>query len=128
MKTEEPNIEKFLTVCPIRSVLDRLGDRWTLLVLSQLEKGTKRFSVLRRDIPDISPRMLSQTVRRLEEDGLVSREVFPTIPPKVEYTITPLGMSFVGSLNVLIQWALDNRQEVMAARKAYVPPTAEPAK
>lgn len=128
MKIEEANLEAFATICPIRSVLDRLGDRWTLLVLGQLEKGTKRFSALRRDIPDISPRMLSQTVRKLEEDGLVSREVFPTIPPKVEYTITPMGMSFVKSLNVMVQWALDNREAVLAARKAYVPPTAESAK
>jgi DNA-binding HxlR family transcriptional regulator len=128
MKIENPDLESFLKCCPIRSVLDRLGDRWTILVLVELQKGTRRFSVLRREIPDISPRMLSLTVRRLEEDGMVSRVVFPTIPPKVEYSVTPLGLSFVRSLNVLVQWAAENREEVLAARMAYVPPTAEPAK
>ena len=128
VKTVDSDLEGFANQCPIRSVLDRLGDRWTLLVLVQLAKGTKRFSVLRREIPDISPRMLSMTVRRLEEDGMVTRQVFPTIPPKVEYTMTPLGRSFVQSLNVMVRWALDNREQVLASRKAYIPPTAEPAK
>ena len=128
MKIEDPNLEGFLTMCPIRTVLDRLGDRWTLLVLVELQKGTRRFSVLRKQIPDISPRMLSLTVRRLEEDGMVARKVYPTIPPKVEYTITPLGLSFVQSLNPVVQWAADNREAVLAARSTYIPPTAESAK
>lgn len=128
MNIENPNLEGFITMCPIRTILDRLGDRWTILVLVQLQKGMRRFSVLRREIPDISPRMLSLTVRRLEEDGLISREVFPTIPPRVEYTITPLGKSFVDALNGLVYWAADNREAVLAARQAYVPPTAEPIK
>jgi len=128
MKIENPNLEDFYKLCPIRSILDRLGDRWTILTLIELEKGVKRFSVLRRSIPDISPRMLSQTVRRLEQDGLVSREVFPTIPPRVEYSITPLGLSFVRSLQVIVEWAADNHDAVKAARAAYVPPTIELAK
>ncbi len=128
MKIEDANLEGFLSHCPIRTILDRLGDRWTLLVLVELQKGTRRFSVLRKQIPDISPRMLSLTVRRLEEDGMVSREVFPTIPPKVEYTITPLGLSFVQSLNVVVQWAAENREAVLAARNAYIPPAAESVK
>ena len=127
-KTEEANLADFVAYCPIRSVLDRLGDRWTLLVLVELGKGTRRFSELRRAIPDISPRMLSMTVRRLEEDGMVTRKVFPTVPPKVEYTMTHLGESFVAALNGMILWALENRDEVIAARKAYVPPSVEEAK
>jgi DNA-binding HxlR family transcriptional regulator len=119
MKIEKSDLEMFATACPIRSVLDRLGDTWTILVLVELQRGTKRFSVLRRAIPDISPRMLAQTVRRLEQDGLVSREVFPTIPPKVEYTMTDLGHSFVASLNVMVQWAVDHRAEVLSARESY---------
>ena len=122
MKIDNPNLEDFANLCPIRSVLDRLGDRWTVLVLVELRKGTQRFSVLRRAIPDISPRMLSQTVRRLEQDGLIFREVFPTIPPRVEYTMTPLGLSFVESLGAVVTWAAENMEAVMAAREAYVPP------
>ena len=128
MKIENPDLEGFLSHCPIRTILDRLGDRWTILVLVQLQKGTRRFSVLRREIPDISPRMLSLTVRRLEEDDMISREVFPTIPPRVEYSITTLGQSFVEALNGLVYWAADNRDAVLAARRAYIPPTAEPIK
>jgi DNA-binding HxlR family transcriptional regulator len=78
--------------CPIRDVLDRLGDRWTVLVLHELSAGTLRFSEIRKRIADISPRMLAQTLRHLEQDGLVSREVFPTVPPRVDYALTSLGL------------------------------------
>ena len=128
MKIANPNLEEFINHCPIRNVLDRLGDRWTVLVLIELAKGTCRFTVLRRSIPDISPRMLSLTVRRLEQDGLISRQVYPTIPPRVDYSITPLGVSFMESLNVIVMWATEHFEEVLAAREAYVPPIAEPIK
>lgn len=128
MKIENPNLECFIKACPIRDVLDRLGDQWTVLVLLELSKGTCRFTVLRRAIPDISPRMLSLTVRRLEQDGLISRQVFPTIPPRVDYSITPLGRSFMDSLSGMVKWAADHHVEVLAARQAYVPPVAEPIK
>ena len=108
--------------CPIRDVLDRLGDRWTVLVLHELAPGTLRFSELRRRITDISPRMLAQTLRHLEQDGLVARAVFPTIPPRVDYTLTPLGQSFFERVEMLAQWAADNHEAVKAARKAYVAP------
>ena len=128
MKIENPNLEGFIQHCPIRNVLDRLGDRWTVLVLIELAKDTCRFTVLRRAIPDISPRMLALTVRRLEQDGLISRTVYPTIPPRVDYSITPLGKSFMESLNVMVIWAAEHFEEVLAAREAYVPPAAEPVK
>lgn len=115
-------------VCPIRDVLDRLGDRWTVLVLHTLNDGTLRFTELRRRIEDISPRMLAQTLRQLEQDGLVRREVHPSIPPRVDYSQTPLGQSFFASVQVLIQWAADNRDAVHAARRAYVAPPANPPK
>src|SRR3954464_4500190 len=87
--------------CPIRDVLDRIGDRWSVLILRTLEGGTMRFTVLRRAIPDISQRMLAQTLRRLETDGLISRTVYPTIPPRVDYALTPLGLSFMAPLDGL---------------------------
>ncbi|HEV7270775.1 helix-turn-helix domain-containing protein [Pseudoxanthomonas sp.] len=110
--------------CPIRDVLDRLGDRWTVLVLHELAGGTLRFTEVRRRIADISPRMLAQTLRRLEQDGLVRREVFPTVPPRVEYTLTALGASFFERIEMLAQWAADHHDEVRAARQAYVAPSA----
>lgn len=114
-------------VCPIRDVLDRLGDRWSLLVLRELMSGTQRFSALRRLIPDISPRMLAQTVRQLERDGLVSRTAFATIPPRVDYAMTDLGRSFVASLQPLLAWVDRHHDDIRAARRAYVPPNYDGA-
>jgi len=82
--------------CPIRDVLDRVGDRWSMLVLCTLaENGTLRFSALKAKIDDISQRMLAQTLRRLEQDGLLTRTVYPTNPPRVDYELTPLGKSLL---------------------------------
>lgn len=118
---------EFAPLCPIRDVLDRLGDRWTLLVLMELQSGTLRFSAIRKRISDISPRMLAQTLRQLEYDGLVGRTVYPTIPPKVEYALTPLGRSMLKPVGALIAWASDNHDAVRAARAAYQPPEPQPA-
>ena len=111
-------------LCPIRDVLDRLGDRWSLLVIHELEGGTLRFTELKNRIGDVSQRMLAQTLRRLEQDGLVSREVFPVVPPRVEYTLTPLGHSLLKPLRSMIEWAVENHDAVNAARAAYVAPLA----
>jgi DNA-binding HxlR family transcriptional regulator len=113
--------------CPIRDVLDRLGDRWTLLVLMELREGTLRFSKLKARIEDISQRMLAQTLRQLEKDGLVSRKAYPTIPPKVEYALTPLGLSILKPVGQLIDWASDNHETVRAARARYVAPEMQGA-
>lgn len=116
-------------LCPIRDVLDRLSDRWTVLVLNELaDNKTQRFSELRRRIADISPRMLAQTLRHLEQNGLVARAAFPTVPPRVEYTLTPLGESFLQSVQAMIEWAVENQEAVRAARQAYVAPTGHAAK
>jgi len=123
-KAANPNTE----ACPIRDVLDRLGDRWTVLVLHELEETTLRFGELKKRIDDISPRMLAQTLRRLEEDGLVSRRTFPTIPPHVEYTLTGLGHSLLVPVKGMMRWAADNQHAVRAARHAYVPLRPEAAK
>lgn len=103
-------------LCPIRDVLDRIGDRWSVLVLKQLEGGTCRFTVLKRAIPDISQRMLSQTVRHLEADGLVSRTVYPTIPPRVDYALTELGRSLLVPLDGLVAWAETHHATIKQAR------------
>ncbi len=113
--------------CPIRDVLDRLGDRWTVLVLKELEGGTLRFGEIKARIADVSQRMLAQTLRRLEQDGLVSRRVFPTIPPRVDYTLTDLGRSLLVPLGEMVRWAVANHGAVRAARASYVPPAAQPA-
>jgi DNA-binding HxlR family transcriptional regulator len=102
--------------CPVRDVLDRIGDRWTVLVLNALSTGTRRFTELRRAIPDISQRMLAKTLRTLETDGLLTRTVFPTIPPRVDYTLTPLGDSLLEPLGHLIRWAETSRAAIHAAR------------
>ena len=120
-------VADFAPHCPIRDVLDRLGDRWTLLVLIELQQGTLRFSALKKRIVDISPRMLAQTVRQLEYDGLVRRTMYPTIPPKVEYNLTPLGHSMLKPVGALIDWASANHDAVRAARAAYLPPEPQPA-
>lgn len=110
--------------CPIRDVLDRIGDRWSMLVLMNLSKGTLRFSVLKRSLGDISQRMLAQTLRALQQDGFVSRTVYPTVPPKVEYTLTPLGESLLEKLEPLVLWATEQHGKVRAARRAYKPTPA----
>jgi DNA-binding HxlR family transcriptional regulator len=111
----------------VRDVLDRIGDRWSLLALSALDDGTLRFTELKRAIGDVSSRMLAQTLRGLEQDGYVLRKVYPTIPPQVEYSLTPLGQSLLEMIKPLIQWASRNHDRVRAARKVYVPPVAAAA-
>lgn len=106
-------------LCPVRDVLDRIGDRWTVLILSELDSGILRFSALKRAIPDISQRMLSQTLRHLEADGLVARTVYPTIPPRVDYELTELGRSLIVPLRGLIAWAEAHHAAVKAARRQY---------
>jgi DNA-binding HxlR family transcriptional regulator len=120
--------EEWAERCPIRDVLERMGDRWSMLILFTLgDIGTLRFSALKAEISDISQRMLAQTLRRLEQDGLVSRTVYPTIPPRVDYALTPLGKSFLVPMNELLRWAKANHQKVHRARAAYVPPPQQVA-
>lgn len=105
--------------CPIRGIIDRIGDQWSMLILWSLAQRTLRFSELKREIGDISQRMLSQTLRRLEQDGLVARTVFPTVPLRVDYALTSLGRSFMTPLDTLIAWADEHHAEVRKAREEY---------
>ncbi|MEK7949915.1 winged helix-turn-helix transcriptional regulator [Luteolibacter soli] len=110
--------------CPVRDVLDRIGDRWSLLVLLVIAPKTLRFTEVKRAIGDISQRMLSQTLRTLEKDGYVLRTVYPTVPPKVEYCLTDLGRSLLARIDPLVEWANAHHDQVRQARESYVPPPA----
>ena len=103
--------------CPIRNLLARVGDKWSLLVLYNLQhREPVRFKELQRQIPDISQKSLTQTLRTLEEDGFVSREVFPEVPPRVEYSLTPLALSFLPLVENMINWAKENMDEIIKDR------------
>lgn len=104
------------TRCPVRNLLDQIGDRWSMLMLSALAGGPMRFSALARAVPDISKRMLTQTLRTLETNGFVHRDVQPTVPPSVTYSLTSLGQSFAAPLLGLIEWAEANFPAVLEAR------------
>lgn len=107
--------------CPIRNVLSRIGDKWSMLVLFTLEKhGTMRFNSLKLYIPDISKKMLSTALKVLEADGLVSRRVYAEVPPRVEYCLTERGLSLIPLLNSLIDWAAENMEDILKDRNAYL--------
>jgi DNA-binding HxlR family transcriptional regulator len=111
--------EELENACPVRGVLDRIGDKWSFLIVSMLAEKPLRFGALRRAVPDISQRMLTQTLRELQRDGLIDRAVFPTNPPSVEYSLTKLGRSLLGPMNSLIAWAEKNHARIKAARTAF---------
>lgn len=105
--------------CPIRDVLDRIGDQWSFLVLEALAERTLRFNELSREIGDISKQMLSRTLKRLEMDGFVHRTLFAEVPPRVEYRLTELGRGFLVPMLALVQWADSHHAEVCRSRRAY---------
>nr|WP_314499864.1 helix-turn-helix domain-containing protein [uncultured Prevotella sp.] len=107
--------------CPIRNVLSRVGDKWSMLVLFTLENNSsQRFKELQRNIPDISQKMLTATLKTLEGDGLILREAFPEIPPRVEYSLTQKGQSLLPLINNLISWASENMEDIIKSRKQYL--------
>jgi DNA-binding HxlR family transcriptional regulator len=103
----------------ISTLLARIGDKWTVLVVTTLGEGSKRFNELRREIPSVSQRMLTLTLRNLERDGLVNRTVTPTIPPRVDYELTDLGRSLLQPISAIAQWALDNVEAIHEAQARY---------
>lgn len=105
--------------CATRTVLDRIGDRWTVLVVGALREGPMRFSELSRRIDGVSQKMLTQTLRGLERDGLVTRTVHAAVPPKVEYELTTSGRTLTGPLSALDAWAREHIEDVMRSRAAY---------
>jgi len=105
--------------CPTRIILDRIADKWTVLIVGALEDKTKRFGELRREVGGISQKMLTQTLRGLERDGLVTRTVYASVPPKVEYSLTGLGHTLVQIFKAIREWAGTNIEDVLKARNSY---------
>ncbi len=109
-----------IEICPIRNVIARFGNKWAFLVLYTInENEVVRFSELCKAIPDVSSRMLSETLRVLEADGFISRKVYPVVPPKVEYRLTRLGASLIPHIVALTEWAQQNMDEIVANRKSF---------
>ena len=105
--------------CPVRNIISKLGDKWSLLVLLTLHaNGTMRFNEIHKTIGEISQRMLTITLRNLEIDGLILRKVYPKIPPKVEYSLTKIGIDLMPHIDNLINWAFENMNEIFANREA----------
>jgi DNA-binding HxlR family transcriptional regulator len=105
--------------CEVRQILDRIADKWSLLVIALLDRRSLRFTELRRMIDGISQRMLARTLRHLERDGLVSRTVHPTVPPRVDYELTPLGATLHETIRSLVRWTEMHQNEIATARAAY---------
>jgi len=103
----------------IRETFDRLGDKWSLLLVSILSQGPLRFTELKNAAEGISQRMLTLTLRKLERDGLVTRTVYPEVPPRAEYALSPLGMTLVGPTSALADWAVENRSEIAQHQRAF---------
>lgn len=107
--------------CPVRNVLAKFGDKWSILILQLLGKAeVMRFNELHKTIDDISQKMLTVTLRSLETEGLVKRTIYPEVPPKVEYAITPLGKSLIPHIQGLYQWAFENMDEIKKARNRAI--------
>ena len=119
METTIPLPDVYASACPTRQMLDRIGDKWTVLVIGLLEKKPMRFSELRRSIGGISQKMLTQTLRQLERDGLINRTLYPEIPPRVEYRLTALGETLCAPIAALCWWAESHIGEVTAAQAVY---------
>ncbi|MCL4255061.1 MAG: helix-turn-helix transcriptional regulator [Anaerolineae bacterium] len=119
METIELHGNVYTSNCPTREVLDRIGDKWTALIIGVLEEGTMRFSDIQRRIGGISQKMLTQTLRSLERDGLITRTIYPEVPPRVEYTLTPLGETLTQALAAIRRWAEANIDEVVASQQEY---------
>lgn len=117
--TDQPSWNAYATNCPTRLVLDRIADKWAVLVLGLLGNGPVRFNQLRRLIDGISQKMLSQTLKSLERDGLVSRKATPTVPVTVEYSITPLGETLSATVDGLRIWAETHIEKVLVAQQQY---------
>ena len=107
--------------CPIRNILSRVGDKWSMLVLFTLEiNGNLRFKELQRNIPDISQKMLTATLKMLEADGLVFREAFPEVPPRVEYSLSDKGKNLLPLIGNLLAWATEHMGDIIASRQHYL--------
>lgn len=114
-------VDPLFPQCPVRNVLSRIGDRWSLLVLLALHEKAEamRFSDLCKAVPDVSQKMLTSTLRKLEADDLVVRTIYPEVPPRVEYKLTKRGKTLIPLLNQLVDWSLDNMDAIIRHREKY---------
>lgn len=122
MDTIAPTVPAFDVMqadCPSRVVLQRIGDKWTPLVFQALKDGPRRFSQVRAAVGQVTPKVLTQTLRTLERDGLVDRRVYAEVPPRVEYSLTALGATLLGPLDTVRSWAEANAGGILQARDAY---------
>ena len=119
MLATENNWDIFNKNCPTRMVLDRIADKWTVLVVNALKNETKRFGELKKEIDGISQKMLTKTLKGMERDGLIKRKAYPTIPPKVEYSLTDLGRTLVEMLQNIRFWAENNIEQIIKSQKKY---------
>lgn len=118
-ETSEYDLDPYADGCPTRRILDRIGDRWTVLIIGTLASGPTRFSDIRRAVAGISQKMLTQTLRGLERDGLVLRRVYAEVPPRVEYELTDTGHSLTGPLKALERWSIDHFGDVEQSWRDY---------
>jgi DNA-binding HxlR family transcriptional regulator len=114
-----PELDPYVEGCPSRRILDRIGDRWTVLVVGTLDDGPRRFSDIRRRVGGISQKMLTQTLRGLERDGLVTRTVYAEVPPRVEYELTAAGTTLRAPLKELERWSIEHFGAVAASWERY---------
>lgn len=105
--------------CPTRKTLDRIADKWTVLIVGRLAMRKRRFGELRREIDGISPKMLTQKLRELERDGIITRRVYASVPPKVEYNLTPLGQTLIGLVDAIRLWSETHIEAVLDAQQAF---------
>jgi DNA-binding HxlR family transcriptional regulator len=119
MRPMDPDDPRPPELCKARDILDRVGDKWTVYVIWRLSEGTKRFNQLKSEIEGISQRMLTVTLRGLERDGIVTRTIYPVVPPRVEYELTPMGRTLLDTASELIHWAETHLDDIDAARAAY---------
>jgi len=119
METNPLKANVYKKACPTRLVLDRIADKWTTLVIGLLEQRPQRFSELQRQIEGISQKMLTQTLRELERDGLITRTIYAEVPPRVEYALTPLGRTLCSPIAAIRAWAEANIDEVSVAQTRY---------
>jgi DNA-binding HxlR family transcriptional regulator len=119
LAARDPEPVRGPTTCRAREVLQRVGDKWSMLVIDLLGQGTMRFTELHRAVDGITARMLTVTLRGLERDGIVTRTIHPVIPPRVEYALTPMGRTLLDTIGQLVTWADAHLPEIDAARAAY---------
>lgn len=105
--------------CPTRLILDRIADKWSILIIGQLSNGTLRFNEIKRSIPGITQKMLTQTLKGLERDGIVVRQIYAVVPPKVEYTLTKLGKSLINIVEEIRIWAESHIKNILQAQEKY---------